>query len=80
MIRLIASAFNSNKDKINYKHWKALSSYTHSGHLQLQFWLTSKIIEPHYSDEAITELLIQTRLISKLAFHAVNTISTEYKD
>lgn len=37
MIRLIASAFNSNKDKINYKHWKALSSYTHSGHLQLQF-------------------------------------------
>lgn len=78
MVRLIASKYLSSSTKINENNWNALSSYVHSNHLQLQFWLNTVDVEPHYSDEAIAELIKLTRLASNLAFHATHTISTEH--
>ena len=77
MVRLIASKYNSSKTEINNDNWKALSSYTHSGHLQLQNWIHTKNVEPNYSAEAISDLIKLTRLSSKLAYNAVFTISSE---
>ena len=76
MVRLIASKYNSSKNEINKENWNALSSYTHSGHLQLQNWIHSTNVEPNYSEESISELIKLTRLASKLAYHAVFTISS----
>lgn len=77
MVRLIASKYNSSKNQINKDHWKALCSYTHSGHLQLQNWIHPTNVEPNYSTEAISELIKLTRLSYKLAYSAVFTISSK---
>lgn len=79
MIKLIAIEYGSSNNQLNQNNWNALSSYVHSNHLQLQFWLTSESVEPRYPDEAIAELIKITRLFSNLAFQAIQTISEEHK-
>ncbi|MBI1450838.1 MULTISPECIES: DUF6988 family protein [Acinetobacter] len=41
MVELIAIQYRSTNNQFNQKNWSAVSSYVHSNHLQLQFWLTS---------------------------------------
>ncbi|KAB0626149.1 hypothetical protein F7P75_09550 [Acinetobacter gandensis] len=79
MVELIAIQYASTNNQFNQKNWNALSSYVHSNHLQLQYWLNSETVEPPYSDEAIAELIKITRLFSSLAFQAIQTISSEHK-
>ncbi|MCL6247771.1 hypothetical protein M5F00_07845 [Acinetobacter sp. ANC 4945] len=78
MVKLISAKYQSSKAEINPLLWEVINSYTHSGHIQLQNWIYSESVEPHYSDEAIAELIKLTRLASNLAFHATHTISTEH--
>lgn len=79
MVELIAIQYASTNNQFNQKNWNALSSYVHSNHLQLQYWLNSETVEPPYSDKAIAELIKITRLFSSLAFQAIQTISSEHK-
>lgn len=49
------------------KHWGALSSYTHTGGLQVQRWNTAEAIEPRFEDTEVAEVLEFTAAIALLS-------------
>lgn len=58
--------------------WKALSAYTHTGELQVQRWITTKDVEPKYSDAEIQELVRLSSLTARLASQAVLSVSSAH--
>lgn len=59
------------------KVYKKLSSYTHTGELQVHRWLKNKDLEPRYSEDEIRDLIHHSSRTARLAFEAVRTITSE---
>lgn len=57
MMKQVGSAISKDLHGTIYQHWHSLSAYTHTGEHQVQRWLTTKDIEPKYSEKEIEELL-----------------------
>jgi len=49
------------------KHWSSLSSYTHTGGLQVQRWNTAEAIEPRFEETEVAEVLEFTAAIALLS-------------
>lgn len=63
-----APAFNEQVlSKIKKRTWKAMCSYTHTGGLHVQRWITADGIEPDYSADEILEALRFAEIIASLS-------------
>jgi hypothetical protein len=49
------------------KQWSSLSSYTHTGGLQVQRWNTAEAIEPRFEDTEVAEVIDFTAAIAILS-------------
>lgn len=63
-------------ESIYKSKWKILSSYTHTGELQVQRWMTTTDVESDYSNADVQELVHLSSLTARLASQAVIAIST----
>lgn len=59
--------------QIKNQSWNAMCSYTHTGGLHAQRWITAESIEPDYSDEELQEVLNFAEIVGSLA--ALGTLS-----
>jgi hypothetical protein len=53
--------------KIKGKSWGAMCSYTHTGGLQVQRWITAESIEPNYPTEELLEVLWFAEFVGQMA-------------
>ncbi len=52
---------------VKRRYWKALSSFAHAGHSQVQRWLSPTGVEPAYSEAEVREVIDFTAFFSVVA-------------
>ena len=60
---------------VKAKNWDAMCSYTHTGALQVQRWISSEAIESQHSPEEIEEVLGFTSTFALLAANGVAALA-----
>lgn len=62
---------------IKKQSWDVMCSYTHTGGLQVQRWITAESIEPSYQEEEILELLNFAEILGSLAVLGTLSLASE---
>ena len=57
------------------KNWSALSSYTHTGAMQIQRWNTSEAVEPSFAEDEISEVVAFTSAFALLSAVSVAALA-----
>jgi len=63
--------------RIKKRTWRAMCSYTHTGGLHVQRWITADAIEPNYSKEELLEALRFADIIASLSVLGVLTLAND---
>jgi hypothetical protein len=63
--------------RIKKRTWRAMCSYTHTGGLHVQRWITAGAIEPNYSGEELVEALRFADTIASLSVLGVLTLAND---
>lgn len=63
--------------EIKKRSWGTMCSYTHTGGLHAQRWITADSIEPNYRDEEVRELLNFAEVLGSLAVLGTLSLANE---